>query len=79
MTNATYFARPCPTCGRMLEIRIELLGREVSCQHCSAHFVATAWTDNREKEKRIDRLLARADQYLLHTHWQGSFCDNPLD
>lgn len=84
MTKATYFVRPCPTCGRMLEIRIELLGKEVCCQHCNGHFEATAWIDNRENEQKIDQLLARADQYLLNTdwqggHWSGSYFDNQVD
>jgi ribosomal protein L37AE/L43A len=84
MTKATYFVRACPTCGRMLEIRIELLGKEVSCQHCNAHFEATAWNDHREKDRHLDRLMARADQYLLKTEllnaeWQSGHYDNQVD
>ena len=34
------FVQSCPTCGRKLEIRVDLLGRAVACQHCQAEFVA---------------------------------------
>ena len=35
------FVQACPTCGRRLEVRIELLGRSVACQHCRAEFIAS--------------------------------------
>ena len=40
--NATpYFARPCPTCGRMTQIKVRYLGRQVCSQHCGREFTAT--------------------------------------
>ncbi|EAQ77229.1 hypothetical protein [Blastopirellula marina] len=41
MSIVTYFIQQCPTCGRRLQVRINDLGRPVSCQHCHAEFTAT--------------------------------------
>ena len=40
MSRSTYFVQECPTCGRNLQVRIQYLGRQVVCQHCSARFEA---------------------------------------
>jgi hypothetical protein len=64
MASGTYFVRPCPTCGRHLEIRVELLGRRVLCQHCSAEFVATQHTETPWIDSKVDNVLARAEQYI---------------
>jgi DNA-directed RNA polymerase subunit RPC12/RpoP len=40
MSRSTYFVQECPTCGRNLQIRVQYLGKQVVCQHCSARFEA---------------------------------------
>ncbi|QDU76102.1 hypothetical protein Pan97_31470 [Bremerella volcania] len=40
MCKVTYFVQPCPTCGRKLQVKVEYLGLEVSCQHCGAGFIS---------------------------------------
>jgi hypothetical protein len=40
MSRATYFVQNCPVCGRSLQVRVELLGKTVSCRHCGGAFVA---------------------------------------
>jgi hypothetical protein len=40
MSRNTYFVQECPTCGRKLEVRVQYLGKQVVCQHCSARFEA---------------------------------------
>ncbi|QEG42354.1 response regulator [Roseimaritima ulvae] len=35
------FGQSCPTCGRRIEVRLELLGRSVACPHCHAEFIAS--------------------------------------
>jgi DNA-directed RNA polymerase subunit RPC12/RpoP len=40
MPRNTYFVQECPTCGRNLQVRLEYLGKQVVCQHCSARFHA---------------------------------------
>ena len=40
MSDSTFFVRPCPSCGRTAQIRIELLGQDVCCPHCLRQFVA---------------------------------------
>lgn len=67
MAAGTYFVKPCPTCGRKLEVRIELLGREVECVHCSAVFTANERVDTGPDELKINRLIAKAQEYIDST------------
>jgi hypothetical protein len=64
MASGMVFVRPCPTCGRNLEIRVELLGREVQCRHCSAEFVATQRCETPWIDAAVDRALAKAERYM---------------
>ncbi|MBS0209619.1 MAG: hypothetical protein JSS27_11770 [Planctomycetes bacterium] len=70
MSEATFFTRECPTCGRHLHIRVEYLGREVVCQHCRGRFTATD-PDGTATEpsasamamlQRVDELIDLAEQ-----------------
>lgn len=66
MAMPTFFVQECPTCGRNLEIRVEYLGRTVSCRHCRGQFVAA---ENVAPPPRAiagtpSSLLARADELL---------------
>lgn len=65
------FVQPCPTCGRKLEIGIELLGRHVACQHCTAEFKAADPTSTQSildddciLLDRVEQMLQRADHLL---------------
>lgn len=40
MSNSIYYVQECPTCGRNLQVRVEYLGKNVTCQHCAATFEA---------------------------------------
>ena len=40
MSGATYFIQECPTCGRALQVRVQHLGRIVTCRHCNGDFEA---------------------------------------
>lgn len=40
MPGGTYYVQECPTCGRSLQVRVEYLGKRVSCKHCNAKFEA---------------------------------------
>ncbi|HOA53974.1 MAG: hypothetical protein WBH86_14970 [Thermogutta sp.] len=35
-----YFIQGCPTCGRKVQIRLDYLGKYVTCHHCGAAFLA---------------------------------------
>ena len=63
MTTGTYFVQDCPTCGRALHIRVEYLGRELSCQHCRGKLEAR---DPETVEPKQDglALIQRADELL---------------
>lgn len=64
MAAGTYFIRSCPTCGRTLEIRVELLNRKAECSHCHATFVATETEERSVSDLRIEQALARTQQFL---------------
>lgn len=62
MSTGTYFIRSCPTCGRTLEVRVTLLGREVECVHCGANFLACEQPEH--DDARVEQVLARAQRYI---------------
>ncbi len=64
MASGTYFVRACPTCGRQLEVKVELLGRQVECVHCRATFTASEQSEGSRDDQRIEQVLARAQQYI---------------
>ncbi len=64
MASRAYFLGQCPTCSRKLEIRVELLGKRVECQHCGAVHIASCNDDRDKSDQRIDQLLARAKAYV---------------
>ena len=71
MSSSVRFAKVCPTCGRTLQIPVELLGRDVCCHGCGAEFKANASEDAAPKiiegiDQRVDRLIQEADKQLQH-------------
>lgn len=42
MAHGLYFIQGCPTCGRRVQVRMEYLGKYVTCHHCGAAFLADA-------------------------------------
>jgi len=65
MSGATYFVQDCPVCGRYLQVRLELLGKTVSCRHCRGSFTARDPSlDKRNIRAPGLRLLDRANQLL---------------
>ena len=73
------FVQSCPTCGRKLEISVDLLGRAVACQHCQGNFIAadpsgsqSVLDDDSVLLDRVDQILSRADT-LLTAGSDGNF------
>ena len=64
MAGVIYYVQECPTCGRNLQVRIEYLGKRVTCQHCSAQFEAIDPSSDDELASSSSTLLDRADQLL---------------
>ena len=66
MTRDVFFLQHCPVCGRMLQVRVHLLGQRVYCQHCGGGFVAMdeqmqpAAGGPATVVDRVDELLERA-------------------
>lgn len=64
MPTPTFFTQNCPICGRSLEVRIEYLGKRVSCSHCRGRFIAR---DPRIPSVELDEtvsVMQRAEQLL---------------
>jgi|YNPBryunderm2012_1023409.scaffolds.fasta_scaffold04083_5 hypothetical protein len=65
MAGATYYIQSCPICGRRLQIRVEYLGKQVSCRHCGGQFVAADSPMRRaDSGQPTSDLLQRAEQLL---------------
>jgi ribosomal protein L37AE/L43A len=65
MAMPTFFVQECPTCGRNLEIRVEYLGRIVSCRHCRGQFTASDPNSNSSGMRgAADAILRRAEELL---------------
>jgi hypothetical protein len=62
--SATYFNQECPTCGRSLQIRLEYLGKFVTCRHCQGGFCAHDSLDASPRLTDTDELLLRVDELL---------------
>ncbi|PQO30448.1 hypothetical protein DTL21_24145 [Bremerella cremea] len=65
MCKVTYFVQSCPTCGRKLQVKVEYLGLEVSCQHCGANFISQDPTSLPAPiANPVDDALHKADAFL---------------
>ena len=79
-----YYQQGCPVCGRLLRIRVTLLGRRVYCQHCGGGFLAidpsmaraTGDDTSRCLDVVVDDLLERAALVLERA---AAACDGPGD
>lgn len=63
--SGVHFVQQCPTCGRRVQVRLELMGRQVNCQHCKARFVGGLEEPTDEVLDRADELLADAEAMRL--------------
>lgn len=71
-SHDVFFNQPCPVCGRALQVRVQLLGRRVYCQHCGGGFIALDASLGRPgPEDRVDELLARATRALEQAACRG--------
>jgi RNase P subunit RPR2 len=65
MPSSTYFLQECQTCGRRLQIRVEYLGKRVTCQHCHGQFEAIDAASIRlDTASDGNALLRRANELL---------------
>lgn len=64
MSCPTFFFKPCPTCGRRLEIKVEHFGKLVECPSCTSRFVAGETPDSDERTAALEQALLKADEYL---------------
>lgn len=64
MPSSVFYVQPCPACGRSLQVRVDYLGKGISCQHCEATFVAQQQTRAPRPSESGIALLDRADELL---------------
>lgn len=81
MCKVTYFVQSCPTCGRKLQVKVEYLGLEVSCQHCGAKFISQDPTILAAPiANPIEDAIHRADAFLgkgmTSSHFPATFGTN---
>jgi hypothetical protein len=66
--SPVFFHQKCPVCGRVVRVRVSLLGRQVFCQHCQGSFVASDSSSSdggaSEATPMVDDLLQRANELL---------------
>jgi len=67
MPRSTYFVQECPTCGRNLQVRVEYLGKQVVCQHCSAKFAACEPGSEAYSQHNSSLSLLERAEHLLQT------------
>lgn len=67
MPRNTYFVQECPTCGRNLQVRVEYLGKQVVCQHCSAKFAACEPGSEAYSQHNSSLSLLERAEHLLQT------------
>jgi len=74
VSGVVYFVQECPTCGRRLDVKVNLLGKKILCEHCRASFLATDCTEDPESifscghedlMERADHLIEVADSQLF--------------
>ena len=64
MPSSVFYVQRCPACGRNLQVRVDLLGKGISCQHCNASFVAQQASRTPTPSESGLALLDRADELL---------------
>jgi hypothetical protein len=67
MVGSSHFVKPCPICGRTLQIQVRYIGREVSCGHCHGRFLAYHGEMARDASATFGKAtdaLQRADELL---------------
>lgn len=67
--SPVFFHQQCPVCGRVVRVRVSLLGRQVFCQHCQGSFVASdpsmgGGEPTCDEVPVVDDLIERANQLL---------------
>ncbi|MBJ45006.1 MAG: hypothetical protein CMJ80_17305 [Planctomycetaceae bacterium] len=76
MPRIAHYYQDCPTCGRTLQVRVEYLGRSLSCPHCRGNFQAID-PGALALDRQIDglELVDRANELLesVHVHEHTGF------
>ena len=61
--SGVHFIQNCPTCSRRIQVPLEMMGRNVSCQHCRGQFVAGL------EDSSPNDVLDRAEELLEDAEW----------
>lgn len=75
MVGGAHFVKSCPTCSRTLQIKVQYMGRRVSCGHCHARFLAT----ESDSAHAMNDVLARAELMRRADELLGSVEESPQE
>lgn len=65
MPRSLFFVQQCPACCRSMQVRVDYLGKGISCPHCHAEFVGSESTAEQAAASESGlALLDRADELL---------------
>ncbi|MEO1498317.1 MAG: hypothetical protein AAFV43_14330 [Planctomycetota bacterium] len=65
MPGSLFFVQQCPACCRSVQVRVDYLGKGISCPHCHAEFVGSEdKPDDAAASESGLALLDRADELL---------------
>lgn len=73
MPATLFFVQQCPACCRSVQVRVDYLGKGISCPHCRAEFVGRE--DQPEQVAASESglaLLDRADELLKQLRQQAA-------
>ena len=75
--SPVFFHQQCPVCGRVVRVRVSLLGRQVFCQHCQGSFVASdpsmgGGEPSCAETPVVDDLIERANELLARARSSGT-------
>lgn len=72
MANGLYFVQGCPTCGRRVQVRMEYLGKYVTCHHCNQAFLADGGVKQSEGSAADGQGVNLPSSRFSRVHWQSS-------
>ncbi|WP_347244606.1 hypothetical protein [Thermogutta sp.] len=71
MAHGLYFIQGCPTCGRRVQVRMDYLGKYVTCHHCGAAFQADGGAKTGDGASRNGEQADSLSQaHLVHSRWK---------
>lgn len=73
MAHGLYFIQGCPTCGRRVQVRMDYLGKYVTCHHCGAAFQADGGAKPGDQASNNgDYTESLGQSHLVNYRWKST-------